>query len=265
MTLRPVAPIRSIARLGFTLGLIAALAACASQQLRLPAPGEQNADKFLFDRGTESLAAHHWLDAREYFRRLVDTFPQSSYRQDAKLGIGDSYLGENRIDSDILAANEFREFLTFFPLNARADYAQYKLALAQCRQMLAPQRDQTATHDALRELDAFVQNYPTSPLLPEVLKLQRDAKDRLSESEFRIGLQYFRAKFYPGAIPRFKGIVETDPMYTHRDEVYYYLAESYYLSKQPAEAIPYYDRIVEEFAVSEFLEKAKARLAELKP
>ncbi|HWB15557.1 MAG TPA: outer membrane protein assembly factor BamD [Vicinamibacterales bacterium] len=264
MTLRSASSIRSLVRLGFTLGLIAALAACASKQLRLPAPGEQNADKFLFDRGTESLTAHHWLDAREYFRRLVDTFPQSPYRQDAKLGIGDSYLGENRVDSDILAANEFREFLTFFPLNARADYAQYKLALAQVRQMLAPQRDQTATHDALRELDTFVKNYPTSQLLPEVLKLQREAKDRLSESEFRIGLQYFRAKFYPGAIPRFKGIVETDPMYTHRDEVYYYLAESYYLSKQTAEAIPYYDRIVEEFAVSEYLEKAKTRLAELK-
>ena len=42
------------------------------------------------------------------------TYPGSPYRADAKLGIGDAYLGEARSDSTVLAANEFREFLNFF-------------------------------------------------------------------------------------------------------------------------------------------------------
>ena len=94
------------------------------------------------------------------------------FRADAKLGIGDAFLGEGRADSTVLAANEFREFLTFFPLSGRADYAQYKLAVAQMKQMLGPERDQTATKSALAELDRFLQGYPTSPLRPEVEKLQ---------------------------------------------------------------------------------------------
>src|SRR6185503_10957628 len=116
-----------------------------------------------FDRGSKALAEKKWLNAREYFRRLVDTYPGSPFRADAKLGIGDSYLGEGRVESIILAANEFREFLTFFPLSGRADYAQYKLAVAQMKQMLGPERDQTATKAALVELDRFLQSYPTSP------------------------------------------------------------------------------------------------------
>jgi outer membrane assembly lipoprotein YfiO len=127
-----------------------------------------------------------------YFQRLVDTYPQSPHRADAKLGIGDAYLGEGRADSIVLAANEFREFLNFFPLNPRADYAQYKLAVAQMRQMLGPARDQTATRAALTELDRFLQNYPKSALRPEVEKLRRQARDRLSESEFRVGVFSYR-------------------------------------------------------------------------
>jgi outer membrane protein assembly factor BamD len=233
--------------------------------LRMPSPGEQQADKFLFDRGTESLQQHHWIDAREYFRRLVDTFPQSQYRQDAKLGVGDSYLGENRVESDILAANEFREFLRFFPLNPRADYAQYKLAVSQSRQMLSPERDQTATRDTLRECQTFLTNYPNSALMPDVLKLQRTARDQLSTHEFQVGLQYFRTKWYPGAISRFEGLLKDDPGYTGRDKVYYYLGESYYRSGRKAEALPMFAKLVQEFRVSDFLSKARARVAELEP
>src|ERR1700680_1941409 len=116
------------------------LTACSSAP-KLPATGSMGADKFLFDRGTVAIGQKHWIEAREYFRRLVDTYPQSPYRQEAKLGIGDSYIGENSVESNILAINEFHEFLNFFPLNPKADYAQYQIGLAHFHQMLSPQRD----------------------------------------------------------------------------------------------------------------------------
>ena len=50
----------------------------------------------------------------------------------------------------MLAINEFREFLSFYPTNPRADYAQYKLGFCHFKQMRAAQRDQTETRDASR-------------------------------------------------------------------------------------------------------------------
>jgi outer membrane protein assembly factor BamD len=226
-------------------------------------PGEQNADRFLYEHGTASLNRKHWLEAREYFRKLVDTYPTSSYRQDAKLGIGDTYLGDRRSDSDVLAANEFREFLRFYPLAAKADYAQYRLAVSQIRQVLAPERDQTATRNALKELETFITNYPQSEWLPEVLKLQRQMRDRLSESEYLVGRHYFRTRWYPGAISRFTELMKTDPQFTGRDGVYFFLAESYYKQHKPADALPLYQKLVAEFRVSEYLKQANARIAEL--
>jgi outer membrane protein assembly factor BamD len=244
--------------------LATGLAGCASNQQPLPAPGSVNADKFLYDRGSEALKDKKWLVAREYFKKLVDTYPQSEYRAEAKLGIGDSYLGENRVESNILAANEFKEFLQYFPEHARDDYAQYKICVADSRQMLSPQRDQTATHTTMTAVETFLKDYPDSDLRPEVLAIQRDARDRLSEHELDVGVFYFRTKWYPGAVDRLKPLLTADPNYSRIDEVYYYLAEALYREKREKEALPYYDKLATDYSKSEYAEKARQRIAEIK-
>lgn len=261
--MRPFPTCRAVLALGLASLIGVAGSGCASGPIAPVSVAEQEADAFLFKSGQEALEKRRWLTAREYFRRLVDTYPTSQFRQDAKLGVGDSYLGEGRVESDILAAGEFREFLRFYPLAARADYAQYRLAVSQVRQVLGPQRDQTATLDALRELDAFMTSFPSSQYMPEVVKLRREMRDRLSESELLVGRHYYRTRLYVGSISRLEALLKTDPEYAGRDRAYYYLAESYYAMDRKDEARPYYQKLVDEFAVSEFREDAQERLTEL--
>jgi outer membrane protein assembly factor BamD len=236
---------------------------CGATRAQVP-PGTAEADKFLFTRGQEEFKEKNWLKSREYYRQIVDNYPQSPFRPDAKLAVGDSYIGEHTTESLLLAVNEFREFLTFYPTNARADYAQYRLGVAYSEQMLAADRDQSATRDVIKELNVFLERYPNSSLMPEARKLLRDARDRLSESSYRIGFTYYRMKWYPGAIDRFRDVLKDDPEFTHRDSVYYYLAESLRLTKKEPEALPYYERLIKEFETSEHLADAKKRVAELK-
>jgi outer membrane protein assembly factor BamD len=253
-------------QIGFGVAVLALAllaAACGGDRTR-PPEGVGAADKFLFERGTEALGNRRWLAAREYFTRLVDGYPQSPHRADAKLGLGDTYLGENTAESLVLAVNEFREFLTFYPTHERADYAQYKIGMAHYQQMRGPERDQTETKEAVKEFEEFVTRYPNSALMPEVQAKLREARDRLSQSEFRVGLFYYRSRWYPGAIDRFKTVLTTDPQYTGRDAVYYYLAESLLKTNRKAEALPYYERLLDEFQVSEYLDEARERVAELK-
>lgn len=246
------------------MALMAGTAACGGGASRLPPAGLMDADQWLFERGTESLNEGKWYAAREYFRRLVDGYPQSQHRESAKLGIGDSFIGENSLESNILAINEFREFLTFFPVSRRGDYAQYRIALAYSRQMLNPQRDQTATRDTIRELETFLQRYPESPLRPEVEVLERQARDRLSQSEFEIGYFYARFNVCLGAVERFRGIIVSDPGFTNRDAVYFHMAECLLKMGLAAEALPWFERVLSEFEVSEFRERAQRRVAEIK-
>ncbi len=190
--------------------------------------GTLEPDKFLFDKGNAALSAKKWLNAREYFKQVVETYTGSSYRPDAKLAVGDTYLGEGTAEALVLAINEFTEFLSFYPTNRRADYAQYKLGLAHFRQMRKPERDQTETREAISQFRTFVTRYPNSELMPEVQTKLREARDRLSESDYLVGFFYFRQRWYPGAIDRFQSVLKDDPEYTRRDAVFFHLAESYH-------------------------------------
>jgi outer membrane protein assembly factor BamD len=243
--------------------LLAVSAACGAGQQTPPA-GAAQPDRFLFERGNEALQKEQWMNARTYFQQIVDGYPQSTFRPDAKLGLGDSYLGENTPESLVQSANEFREFLQFYPTSQRADYAQYKLAMGHFVQMRSADRDQTETRAALAEFDVFFQKFPNSSLMPEVKEKWRTARDRLSEHSYRVGLTYFRIRWDPGAIDRFREVLRDDPAYSGRDAVYFYLAESLARSDKTAEAIPYLERLLAEFEVSEFLDDARDRLQRLK-
>jgi outer membrane assembly lipoprotein YfiO len=164
----------------------------------------------------------------------------------------------------VLAIAEFQEFLAFYPTNPRADYAQYKLGMAHHRQMRGPQRDQTETRDTIREFETFVTKYPNSELMSEVRDRLREAKDRLSESEYLVGVFYFRQRWYPGAIDRLTALLKADPEFTGRDGVYFYLGETLHKSNRNAEALPYFEKVVAEFEQSEHLEEARKRVTELK-
>ncbi len=244
--------------------LVTVIASCAQKTTNLP-PGTADADKFLFDRGTESAKERKWIDAREYFRNLVDNYPQSPYRPDAKLALGDTYISEDSTESLLLGANEFREFLTFYPTHQRADYAQLQLAKSFMEQMLGPERDQSATKDAIKEIEIFLQRFPNSPLINEARTMERTARDRLSDASYRVGYFYYRNKYYPGAIDRFQEVLKNDPGYSNRDALYYHLAESLYRSvpSRSAEALPYYERLLKEFEKSEFMAATQKRVAEL--
>lgn len=237
---------------------------CASHNRGLVPPGTTDPDKFLFDRGTDALNAKKWLAAREFFKQITETYTQSPYRPDAKLGIGDTHLGEGSSEALVLAINEFKEFLSYYPTNARADYAQYKLGMAHFRQMRGSQRDQTETRETIREFQMFIERYPTSTLMPEVQAKMREARDRLGQSDYLVGYFYFRQRWYLGAIDRFKELLTQDPGYTSRDAVYFYLAESLIKSKREAEALPYFEKLVQEFESSEYLAEAQKRIGELK-
>jgi len=242
--------------------VLLAAGACGSRQGNIPA-GSAQPDKFLFDRGTEELGKKKWMRAREYFRQLVDNYPQSQYRPDAKLGLGDTYLGENTAESVILAVNEYREYLTFYPTGRRNDYAQFKLGMAHYAQMHGPQRDQSQTKEAIKEFQTFVERFPNSALIGEGRQKLRDCKDRLSQSEYEVGLFYWRTRWYPGAVDRFKALLKEDPEFTNRDAVYYHLADALGKMRLQAQAIPYLDKLFKEFEKSEYMLKAKKLMAEL--
>ena len=251
----------SLAVPAFALLLLAG--ACAEKGTKIPA-GTSQPDQFLFERGNKSLEEKKWFTAREFFQTLIDTYPQSPHRADAKLGLGDAYLGDGSPASQVLAINEYREFLSFFPTSARADYAQFKLAMCHFSQMAKAGRDQTETLEALKEFDVLFEKYPNSPLLTEARAKHREAKDRHGRSDTWSGSPTTASsgiRAWSRGCRRCSRAIRSSPTAT---PVYYHLADALVELNRTAEAVPLFEKIPQEFEKSEYIEKAKKRLEEVK-
>jgi outer membrane protein assembly factor BamD len=247
----------------FVAATVAATGCAPTVRNSVP-PGTSQPDQYLFERGTESLNDKKWLTAREFFKSVTETYTQSPYRPDSKLGVGDTYLGEGTAEALVLALNEFQEFLAFYPTHARADYAQYKVGMTHHRQMRAAGRDQTETRAAVSAFEAFLTRYPNSKLRPDVEARLREAKDRVGEHEYGVGRYYYSVRWYPAAIERWKALLKQDPAYSGRDVVYFFLGESLIKMGNNPEALPYFERLVSEFEQSEYLAEARVRIEQLK-
>jgi outer membrane protein assembly factor BamD len=130
--------------------------------------------------------------------------------------------------------------------------------------MRKPERDQTETREAVKEFQTFVDRYPGSDLMTEASAKLREAKDRLDQSSYLVGYFYYRQRWWPGAIDRFTSVLKEDPGYTNRDALYFYLADSLVKNKKEAQALPYLERLVQEFEQSQFLKEAQKKIDELK-
>ena len=223
--------------------------ACGPPDLEVT-PATIDGDRLLFERGEQALEQGDWLDARDLFSRVRDNYPQSPLRADARLGAADSYEGQGTPDAYVAALAEYQDFLSLFPTHPRAAYAQFKIGLVHYHQMRGPERDQSGTRSAIREFEAFLDRYPNSDLIGDVHVHLREARDRLSESEYFVGRYYYRRKWWPGAIDRLRAVISADPEYTAREEVYFQLADALYQSEDPAnleEARTWFDRLLDEF------------------
>ncbi len=244
--------------------LLALAAGCTSPRAEIPEIGVVEADRLLFERGAAALDEGDWRRARQYFVEIRDNYPQSQYRASARLGIGESYEQEGSSEAYVRALAEFQDFLSLYPTHTQASFAQYKLGMVHFHQMRRAERDQSETRNAIREFENFIDRYPADQeWMPVVRERLREARDRLSAHDFTVGHFYYRVKFYPGAVNRFRQILDNDPDYSQRDEVYFYLGESLADARQLTEAIPYFARVLEEFDASDYAEEARVRITEL--
>ena len=167
-------PTASWWRLELTGWLLAATAiACGGGVERPELPsGDVEADRLLFERGATALEEGDWRDARTYFVSIRDNYPQSQYRAEARLSIGDTYEREGTLVAYVQAIDEYQDFLSLYPTHPRAAYAQYKVGLVHFHQMRRAERDQTETKTAVREFETFITLYPDHELMPEVRERQ---------------------------------------------------------------------------------------------
>ncbi len=245
------------------LAALALLAACSGRAQREVPTGAQ-ADRRLLALGQQALESRDWNGARTWFRQLLDSYPRSQFAGDARLGIADSYVNQRGQQNALLAATEYRDYLTFFPNHPRADYAQFQIAYGHFSRRRSADRDQEDTRLAAEEFEKLLELYPNSRYAADARAHLADCQEDLATSIL------LKAEFYQemrrwcrGAIPRLEEVLAGYPTFSRTAEVRARLGRALTDCGRESEALVHYQKIVEEYADSEYVGVARERIREI--
>jgi outer membrane protein assembly factor BamD len=235
--------------------LFAGLAACGPKQVSLDPKGKTDSE--IYQLALQYMKEEDWEKAREAFRTVFESYPQSEFRIPSKLGIGDSYFQEDRNASWLLAYQEYQDFIALFPFSPKACYAQVRMGLCYWKMAEAPDRDQTNTKKALDEFRKVVDNYPNCEQYQEAYKYLLDCYSRLAEHEYIIAFYYSRTGRPGAAAERVKMLLKTYPESVHLPKHYLTIAKALEELQQSQESCTYYGSLLNKWPQSE--ESAAAR------
>jgi outer membrane protein assembly factor BamD len=237
---------------------------CGGKNAEVSVPsGISEPDKVLYNTAIKDLGRSRYNVARLTLQTLIQTYPDSEFLAQAKYALAESFYREGTSSNLNQAEAEYKDFITFFPTDDRADDAQLMVALTHVRQMGKADRDSSQAMLAESELTRMIESYPDSDLLDEAKEKLRAVQEVLAEGEFRVGNTYFIRRAYRAAMGRYTTVLTKYPDYTRMPEVLYNMGEALRNSDNPEAAI-YYARIVKEYPFAEQTRDAKDHLTAMK-
>jgi outer membrane protein assembly factor BamD len=245
--------------------LAALLPACGHKAVDLGALSSAS-DQVVWDAAQKAIERREWDNARQYLKRIVDAFPQSEHQPDARIALADSYFEEGGTASYVLAVSSYREFLTLYPQHPRSDYAQFRAAESYFKQKNSPDRDQTATHQALEEYQRLLDIYPDSKYVEQTRSRIHDCRQTLARSHHLVGAFYQRGRqAWRSAISRYQTIVNDYPDYEKLDEILFRLSQCLGAAGRYGEALPLLARLEKEYPSSAYVAEGRKLREEFPP
>ena len=127
------------------------------------------------------------------------------------------------------AINMAKRYLTLYPTNPDAAYAQYIVGLSYYRQIRDVTQDQKPARQTIEAMDELVQRWPDCFEYVDDAKAKiRYARDQLAGKEMQIGRYYLERREYVAAIKRFRNVVESYSNTRQVEEALSRLTEAYY-------------------------------------
>lgn len=216
------------------LGVVLGLSACKSTEV--------NSENFvddvtpadiLYNQALASLDKGNSKRAKKKLEELDQQHPYSEYsRRSLILQTFLDYRRANYADTIITG----KRYVSLYPGDKDAAYAQYLVGMAYFRQMPDVSRDQSTTAYAFNAMNLVVERYPDSEYVEDAKAKMRITRDQLAGKEMLTGRYYLERREFLAAINRFRKVVEKFQKTRHVEEALARLTEAYFSLGIVAEA-----------------------------
>ncbi|MEC9210011.1 MAG: outer membrane protein assembly factor BamD [Bacteroidota bacterium] len=130
---------------------------------------------------------------------------------------------------NVMAAYLFRNYTINFPNSKHTEECAYMVAYCYYNEAPIYSLDATNTHRAIKELQSFIDRYPTSARIEKCNELIDELRAKLSLKAFENAKQYYSTSNYKSAIIALDNVLIDFPLFNNREEVHFLIVKSTYL------------------------------------
>jgi len=178
----------------------------------------------LYNQALASMDLGKMARAKKKLEQLDKQHPYSEYSRKAL--IMQTFIAYRQAEyAD--AASFGQRYVSLYPGDKDAAYAQYLVGMSYFRQMPDITRDQTVTGRAYNAMLKITEQYPDSEYAEDAKAKMRIARDQLAGKEMLTGRYYMERREFLAAINRFRYVVENYQTTRHVEEALARLTESY--------------------------------------
>ena len=179
----------------------------------------------LYDQGLANMKAGNLAEAGRKFDAVDKQNPFSEWGRKALVM---STFTKYRMGRNDEAVATGTRYLKQYPNSDDSDYVQYLVGLSYAKQIADVTQDQKAANNTIDAMTKVVTNYPKSQYVEDAQAKIRFARDQLAGKEMQIGRYYLERKEYLAAIQRFRNVVEQYANTNQVEEALARLTEAYY-------------------------------------
>lgn len=169
----------------------------------------QAANLFASGRKRKILGVVALLPARgkaiEIYEAIVEDAPFTKYGELAQYKSGLSHASIGNYEQ---AVNAFEQLITRYPQSPLVDDARFQIASASLKGTFSAGYDQTPTEHAIRELRAFLKEYPESELSDEARERQNELRERRAQHDYDVGQFYEGRERYSAAMMHYVAVID---------------------------------------------------------
>jgi outer membrane protein assembly factor BamD len=179
----------------------------------------------LYNQALAELDGGDMNGARKKLEEIDKQHPYSEYSRRSLVLQTFIYYRKNQFED---AINTGKRYVSLYPGDPEAAYAQYLVGMSYFRQIPDVSRDQTITQRAYQAFNEVVERYPESEYVEDSRTKMRITLDQLAGKEMLTGRYYLERREFLAAINRFRTVVENYQTTRHIEEALARLTEAYF-------------------------------------
>lgn len=230
------------------------LAACIGGGTPQPKSAE---DYYL--QGKAQFDDSNYMEAVTSLEKAREIYESAEINTKAELLLADTHFAAEDYPE---AASAYETFLKQHPGHPETARVLSRLGMSYFNQVLAIDRDQTATRNSIVTFESLQRLYPDDWRAKEAPEIIRYCRDHLAQHELYVGRFYLKTGEHRSAINRLIAIYEDFPDFSGLDQVAFYLGQAYLDNGHPALAVKTLEKMLQDYPGSEYYAKAEKLLRE---